>query len=79
MRYNGRVALCLSEPLDALVHHTHALIEASHEQIRIARKLRERSQLLLADNADLREFLQETILIVYSRHEKWVEETAQRG
>ncbi len=69
-RYHNRVAADdQSEPARRAAR-IRALLENSDALISKSRELRERSQTLLQDNADMREFLRESILNIYVRRER---------
>lgn len=53
-----------------MVQETRTAIAALNEQIRRARELREQACDLRQENADLREFLRETLLKIYSLRER---------
>ncbi len=69
----------LSASLDDIVRRNQELTKATRAQIAISRELREVSRNLIPTNADLREFLQESLVNVWSLRERWLEQMNGRS
>ena len=58
-----------SSSIEEIVRRNRQIISGARARIALSRDLRETSRNLIQANADLREFLRETLLVAMSRHE----------